>query len=204
MNLLAVRAASCCTRRRCRAAGSGAEAYALRRLARGGGPVAGGRSCRSGRPTTRDSPYQRRVGVRRLDGAPRRARRAGRRATELERFVARASVLDRRLGARSPARARSPTRCASSASGTRCARTRPSAASRLIGDLPIYVADGGADHVAWPGALPATASSPACRPTPSAPTASSGATRSTTGRRCARRATAGGSSASAARSSSST
>ena len=71
-------------------------------------------------------------------------------AAEIESFVARHRVLDRRLGARSPATARSPTRCGSSASGARCARTRQSAACALIGDLPIYVAPGGADHRAHP------------------------------------------------------
>ena len=75
---------------------------------------------------------------------------------------------------------------------------------RLIGDVPIYVAPGSADHVAPPRALPRRRRGRRRRPTPSPTRASCGATRSTTGRRCAAGATAGGSSACAAPSSSST
>ena len=107
-------------------------------------------------------------------------------------------------GPRSPARTRSPTRCASSASGARCASTRRQRGVRLIGDLPIYVAAGGADHVSHPE-LFSSERSRASRPTTSRrdgqlwgnPLYDWPALR-------ARRATAGGSSASGARSSSST
>ena len=53
-------------------------------------------------------------------------------------------------GRASPARTRSPTRCGSSGSGERCGTTRRRAAIRLIGDLPIYVSDEGADLAGWP------------------------------------------------------
>ena len=56
-------------------------------------------------------------------------------------------VLDRRLGA---AAARSPTRCASTASGRRCARYAEERGVRLIGDVPIYVAPGSVDHRTHP------------------------------------------------------
>ena len=74
---------------------------------------------------------------------------------------------------------------------------------RLIGDVPIYVAPGGADHRAGPSCS-RTGRWRAPRPTRSRPRASTGATRSTTGPRCGGAATAGGSSACGARSTSST
>ena len=71
---------------------------------------------------------------------------------------------------------------------------------RLFGDLPIYVARGQRRPRAPTRSCSTTAWWPACRPTPIPTPASSGATRSTTGRRSAPRATAGGSSGCGARS----
>ena len=156
-----------------------------------------------GPPDEFDSPVQGRVGVRRLARAAGRPRGGGRGGRAGARSSPRhptwigdwAAFAGERRGRRPGAlRARV---------GRAQARTRTSAASGSIGDLPIYVAENGADHLAQPE-LFAPTSSPACRPTPSPTRASAGATRSTTGRRCARRATAGGSSASAGRSSSTT
>ena len=64
-------------------------------------------------------------------------------------FRERDAVLDRGLGAFAGA-ARSPTRSASTASGPRCARYAAERGVRLIGDVPIYVAPGSADHRAHP------------------------------------------------------
>ena len=81
---------------------------------------------------------------------------------------------------------------ASSASGSRSRPTPTSAASRIIGDMPIFVATDSADVWAHPDLFEldadgrADASSPACRPTTSAPPASAGAIRSTAGTRMAR------------------
>ena len=58
---------------------------------------------------------------------------------------------------------------------------------RLIGDVPIYVAAGSADDAALARALPRRRRGRASRPTRSRTRASCGATRSTTGRRCAAR-----------------
>ena len=69
---------------------------------------------------------------------------------------------------------------------------------RLFGDVAIYVSPGSADHAPTRSCF-RTATSPARRPTPTPPTASCGATRCTTGRRCGAAATAGGWSACAAR-----
>ena len=44
----------------------------------------------------------------------------------------------------------SPTRSVSTASGARCASTRRERGVRLIGDVPIYVAQGSVDHLAHP------------------------------------------------------
>ena len=73
-------------------------------------------------------------------------------AEELD-FRERDGVLDRGLGARSAGAARSPTRCASTASGPRCARYAAERGVRLIGDVPIYVA---------PGLAPTTARTRSC------------------------------------------
>ena len=94
------------------------------------------------------------VGVRRLAGAARGARRAGERRGDRRPSGRAQPLLDRRLGALRRRRARSPTRCGSSASGARCARTRPARGVRLIGDLPIYVAPGSRRPALAPGALP--------------------------------------------------
>ena len=47
----------------------------------------------------------------------------------------------------------------------RSARYAAARGVRIFGDMPIYVADGGADHRRAPAALPAAAPSRACRPT---------------------------------------
>ena len=177
-------AASCCIPPRSRAGGSGATRYRVRRLARGGRPVvvaaAAARAARRDRLAVR-----RAVGVRRAGPgcSPTRTRRSPR--TSSSDFVARAAVLDRRLGALRGRRARSPTRCGSSASGARSATYARERGVRLIGDVPIYVAAGGADEAAQPELFQhgVVAGAPPDRCTR---TASTGATRSTTGRRCAR------------------
>ena len=69
---------------------------------------------------------------------------------------------------------------------------------RLIGDVPIYVAQGSVDHRAHPD-LFLQVSSRARRPTGSGRSASTGATRSSTGTPPRATGTAGGSSASAGR-----
>ena len=75
---------------------------------------------------------------------------------------------------------------------------------KLIGDIPIYVA-ARLEPTSWRTRRSSRpARSPACRPTPSPTRASYGATRCTTGRRCAARGTRGGSRASSVSSSSST
>ena len=112
-----------------------------------------GRCCRSGRRTSR-------LAVR----APRRRSRAGRgllarAATRRSRPTSsrrssRASPTGSATGRPSPGAARSPTRCASSASGRRCARTRRERGVRLFGDVPIYVADRRRRLGRAPGALP--------------------------------------------------
>ena len=74
---------------------------------------------------------------------------------------------------------------------------------KIIGDVPIFVAARLGRRVGQPGPVPARRGPPAdgrrraCRRTTSAPTASTGATRSTTGRGWRRPATRGGSPASA-------
>ena len=89
---------------------------------------------------------QRRVGVRRLARAARRAARA-RDAPTRRRGVRRAArVLDGRLGAPSRAATRSPTRFASSASGRRCATTRASAASASSATCRSTSPRGSAEH----------------------------------------------------------
>ena len=70
---------------------------------------------------------------------------------------------------------------------------------RLVGDVPIYVAPGGADHRTWPE-LFRPGCRPGCRRTPSPRRASSGGTRSSTGPHCTGAATGGGSSGCGARS----
>ena len=89
----------------------------------------------------------------------RRRRSRPRRSTR----SARATRSGRRW-ARSPAARAVATRCASSASGRRCARTPRERGVRLIGDVPIYVAPGGADQRRHPSCS-STASWRACRRT---------------------------------------
>ena len=110
---------------------------------------AGGRCCRSGR--RKGSPARRTCRRRRSPARPallaepdapvtrRRARRVPARenAYWIDDWIAHGGTARR-------------TRCASTASGTRCARTRRERGVRIFGDMPIYVADGGADHRAHP------------------------------------------------------
>ena len=96
-----------------------------------------------------------------------------------------------------------PTRCASSASGRRSATYARERGIGLIGDVPIYVAQGSVDQRTHPE-LFLKGSSPERRRTRSGRAASTGGTRSSTGPQSPPRATAGGSSGSAARSRSST
>ena len=114
------------------------------------------------------------------------------------------ALLDRRLGAPSRAAgARSPTRCASSASGSACAPTPPArgAADRRHAALRR----GGQRRPPRASrALPARARRRRAARRLRRRAASAGATRSTTGPRCAAAATAGGSSGCGARSRSST
>ena len=75
-----------------------------------------------------------------------RPRRRSRRASEAAFRRANAFWIEDWGGRRQP----STTRFASTASGRRCAPTRPSEGVRLIGDVPIYVAQGSVDHRAHP------------------------------------------------------
>ena len=144
-----VRAASCCTRPRCRAAGSGDEAYRFVDWL-----AAAGQSWWQvlplGPPDEHGSPYRAALGVRGLARPARRARRARSTAAEVERFVARAPYWIGDWAAFAGGeRARRPG--ALRARVGRAARVRrASAASRCIGDLPIYVAPDGADHAGRP------------------------------------------------------
>ena len=154
---------------------------------------------------------RRRRRIRDLDALPRRGARLARGLRAL-RALKRAhggvqwtrwptpAARSRPGGARASARAsyarrdrasRASCSGASTRSGARCAPTPTSAASALIGDMPIFVAHDSAD--VWQHRElfqldddgRADASSPACRPTTSARPASAGATRSTAGTRCA-------------------
>ena len=121
----------------------------LRRLARGRRAVAGGRCCRSGRPTSsarRTAPPSAFAAWPALLAEP-EAPVSARGDRGLRRAPCRTGSA---TGRASRAATRSPTRCGSSASGARCARTRAERGVRLIGDVPIYVSDEGADVAAWP------------------------------------------------------
>ena len=79
---------------------------------------------------------------------PSRARRCRRPRSSTSASARRYWIEDwARFGRRA---ARSPTRCASTASGPRCARYAAERGVRIIGDVPIYVAPGSADHRAHP------------------------------------------------------
>ena len=110
---------------------------------------AGGRCCRSGRRTADRLAVHVAVGLRGLAGA---ARRAAARVTRAEAAAFRernAYWIDDWVDCRTAA-ARSTTRCDSSASGRRCALMRRERGVRIFGDMPIYVAANGADHLAHP------------------------------------------------------
>ena len=175
----------------------------VRRLARGGGPVvvAGAAARAAGRVRLA---LQGVVGVRGLARAARRAQRAGLAPTSSRRSSPRHALLDRATGRRFAGRGAIADQVRFEREWGALRAYAAERGVRLIGDVPIYVAPDGADHRAHPelfhdgvvaGVPPGRVQR---RP------GSSGATRSTTGRRTARAATAGGSSASAARSSSST
>ena len=160
----------------------------------------GGRSFRSGRPTS-TAPRTRRARPSPLRPSCSRSRRRRCRHAS-SRISSPGMRTGSATGPPTPAARRSPTRFGSSASGG-AAELRPRRGVRLIGDLPIYVAGGSADHLANPSSS-SRVSSLARRPTTSARPASCGETRSTTGPLIAARAIAGGSSAFGAPSSSST
>ena len=150
---------------------------------------AGGRCCPSGRPKGRTgSPY---MSPSAFAGSPTRLARPdaqGGSARRRRDFRRSQRVLDRRLARRRPsmAAARSRIRCASSENGRRVRRVRGlRAACYVFGDLPIYVSPGGADHRGRPRLFQhgVVAGVP---PDYSRRRASSGETRSTTGRRCGR------------------
>ena len=101
-------------------------------------------------------------------------------------------------GPASPAATRWPTRCASSASGGRCVIMQTTVGCGSWAICPSTLRPTPPTCAPTPGSSAATRWR-ASRRTPSRPTASSGATPPTTGRPCARTATAGGSSACAAR-----
>ena len=173
--------ASCCTRPRCRAAGSGARRTRFVDWLAGAGQ-SWWQVLPLGPPDEFGSPYKARVRVRRLAGPPRRAGRAV--STSTRSSVPRApSVLDRRLGARSPGggAVADQVRFEREWGALRAyARERGIAADRRPADLRRATA---APTTARIPSSSAPARSPASRPTPSATTASAGATRSTTGRR---------------------
>ena len=139
---------SSCIRRRFPAGGSATRRTASSTGSRPRGSR-GGRCCRSGRRTSsarRTARPLRSPARRGLLAEP----NAHVSADEIEDFVARHPYWMRRLGAlRRRRRDRRPG-ALRARMGRRCARTAASAASRLIGDVPIYVSDVGADVEAWP------------------------------------------------------
>ena len=106
----------------------------------------GGRSCRWGRPTTPARPTCR----------PRRSRArppsspTGGRPSSPRRPRRSASRTPTGSTAGSGTAARSTTRSGSSANGAGCARYAAERGVRIFGDIPIYVAQNGADHRAHP------------------------------------------------------
>ena len=163
----------------------------LRRLARRGRPaLVAGAAARAARGHHRIAVHVA-VGVRRLARAARRPAGARVATPSADAFREQQRLLDRRLGRLR--RHASRTRCGSTANGGALRAYAAERGVRIFGDMPIYVADGGADHARTRSSSSRRAS-PACRRTRSRATASSGATRSTTGPRCARTVTAGGSS----------
>ena len=126
----------------------------LRRLARRRPGSRGGRCCRSDRRTGPARRTPRRPRSRRTRGYLERPRAPVTRTRSRSSSPASAYwIAD--WAAFAGARARSPTRCASTASGARCAGTRRERGVRLLGDVPIYVAQGGADMRRPARALPA-------------------------------------------------
>ena len=126
----------------------GPEAYAFVDWLAAAG-ARGGRCCRSIRPTSSARPTR----------PHRRSPRGAACSADPEAPVGPREAagvpgaggdVDRRLGGVRRRAARSRSRCGSSASGSRSARTLPSAACRIIGDVPIYVAVDGCDHRAHP------------------------------------------------------
>ena len=186
---------------------AGREAWRIRvcvrRLARGRGPVVvAGPAARPAQPPA--LALQGGVRLRRVARVPGRARRAGvgRRARGLPRPPRASGSTTGRAFAGATRAINDQVRFEREWTALRAyARER---GVRLIGDVPIYVAPGSADDVALARAVPRRRRGRASRPTRSRTRASCGATRSTTGPRCAAGATAGGSSACGAPSTSST
>ena len=175
----------------------------VRRLARRRRPVVvAGAAARAARRVRLAVPLA--VGVRGLARSSWPGRTRGSRPAR-SRTSSRAIRTGPAAGRASPAtRRRSPTRCASSGSGERCATYAAERGVRLIGDLPIYVSDGGADLDVLAGAVRARRGRrrAARRAQRDRPALGEPALR--LARRIARPATAGGASGSGARSSSST
>ena len=181
--------ASCCTRPRCPSGRLGADAFAFVDWLAAAGqrwwqvlPL--------GPPDEHRSPYKARsafaadpglladpdapVVRRRAPSVPRAPRVLARGLAGLGRRPRRPGALRPRVGGAARA-------------------TRPERGVRLLGDLPIYVAEGSADHAGPPRDLPQRRRGGRAARQLLRPTASTGATRSTTGRRCSAAATAGGS-----------
>ena len=126
----------------------GREALRVRRLARGrGAVVVADAAAGAARPAR--LAVQVGVGVRGVAGAAGLAAGAGdaRRTSSTSASATRTGSTTGRGSARA---VRSPTRCASTASGRRCGRMPSERGVRLIGDVPIYVAPGSVDHRAHP------------------------------------------------------
>ena len=153
-----------------------------------------------GPPDRHRSPYKARSAFAAWPRAARRPARAGHRGRGA-RLPRAPGLLDRGLGARSPAGGRArrpgPLRARVVARCARYAGERGRAPDRRPADLRRARR---APTTAPTRSSSRRASSPAPRPTRSRDTGSCGATRCTTGRRCAGAATAGGSSACGARS----
>ena len=141
------------TSRRCRAGGWATPAGSSTGWRRPGSR--GGRSSRSGRPTSTGRPTGR---PRPSPGGPASCRPRGPGSpspTRTPSGPAPAPAGSTTGPASSPDRGatggrRCGTRSASTGSGACCGSTPPRPGVRLIGDVPIYVAPGSADHVAHP------------------------------------------------------
>ena len=155
----------------------------LRRLARGRrAVVVAGSAARAAGRVRLAVPHRPLRSQARRDSSPSRTRTSRPTRSRTSSHVIRTGAP---TGLASPALARSPTRSASSANGRHCARTARDRGIGVIGDVPIYVSDAGADVETWPELFAKGEVAGAPPDALSARTGSTGATRSTTGIRTA-------------------